>query len=190
MDLYNTALIDNEGKKIILEIISSAVAIPNGARTLVSGNSLISWLHTILKRFRSSDTNLLVIFIDILNNLVSSYNENHFKQIQFNVLLILVSLIDILQVTKLQLSNLVSYIKVLYKMYCYRPSLITKNHLTNLLNVSSKLVNCNTCTYYLEYGADFAQEPILYVDNDENQACYYLKLLTLKWIRTNKLIVN
>lgn len=186
MNLYNSVLIDNEGKKIILEILAAAVSLRNGARTLVSSYNIISWLHAVLHQFSKHHTDLLAVFVRIINNLITSFEDELFKHLQFNILLLLVSVIDTFKSTRWDVMHLVKFIQVLYKVYEKKASVLTKEQLLSLLSMASAQFNCQVCNYYLEFGVDFVAAPVLASDDVESVGCYYLKLLTLKWIQTNK----
>lgn len=185
MDLYNSVLIDYEAQRIILEILPAAVNIPIGARTLVSGYSLISWLNTVLSRLTPSDTEHLRVIIQVVNNLISAYEDDHLKYIQFSVLLLLLSVMDLLKTARVILEDLVIYVKLLYKLYKYNPCVITRTHLSDLLNVCLRFMDCSVCNYYLNYESKFVEQPVLESNEIDSQGCYYLKLLTLKWMQEN-----
>lgn len=185
MDMFTSVVINHEGRKLILEILTAAVTIPSGARILTGDYGLLSWLIIVIRNFNQQDGDLIATTVNLIHKLYLSLDSAYFKY-TFNIILCLISLIDCFKVVKFDIKDLCKFVNVLYFVYNANPKMLTRSNLDDLLDISSKFIDCRICKYYLQCGVDFVERPQIQNADESEESLYYLKLLTVKWIETNK----
>lgn len=86
-------LFDFFSQRLILEVIASTTKIPKAALLLARGYGIIPWLHEIIYRDEDvCETELGIIIISIIENLLNSFNNStedvsHYKFLLFRILL-------------------------------------------------------------------------------------------------------
>lgn len=189
MDIYNSVVINHEGKRLILEIVTSAVSIPTGARVLTSQHGLMSWLLTAIQNFNQNDSNLVSTTIILIKKLYQALesDENSLQYNKFGLLFSLVTMINSFDKIRLSKVDILNFVDILYTLYNKEPKLISRDNLETLINTSAKFVDSHICKYYLNFGNKYVEPPKKTIDSIEDQTVYYLKLLTIRWLQCSNM---
>lgn len=189
MDIYNSVVINHEGKRLILEIVTSAVSIPTGARVLTSQHGLMSWLLTAIQNFNQNDSNLVSTTIILIKKLYQALesDENSLQYNKFGLLFSLVTIINSFDKIRLSKVDILNFVDILYTLYNKEPKLISRDNLETLIKTSAKFVDSHICKYYLNFGNKYVEPPKKTNDSIEDQTVYYLKLLTIRWLQCSNM---
>lgn len=176
MDMYSSSVSNYDARKLVLEILTNALVLPQASAVLVEKHGLLSWLFGVVRLIGHHESELLSVVVKLADKLVGSLEADVLRKMHFNVMSTLVSIIDAFGRVKVVLADeLTMFAGVLCRVYDSR--FLSRRNLEGLLRVCERCLDCERCYYYLEYGSEFV---------DGTKVSDPLQVLTLKWIGSNK----
>ncbi|XP_012269209.2 nucleolar pre-ribosomal-associated protein 1 isoform X2 [Athalia rosae] len=158
---YNCVLADRQTKNLILQVINSAVKIPNAALLLTTGYGLLPWLNEVTYSLNEDDLDFISIFINVIWNLFESLKKSNKKcEVLDYMLLSTMMNLKIHLSRNTDIESYKNYIVLLEKIVSTRPSVFSKslsvNHIQELVQLSKIILGeVDECEDLMQFGAKF-----------------------------------
>ncbi|XP_046741321.1 nucleolar pre-ribosomal-associated protein 1 [Diprion similis] len=166
LDFYNCSLADRQAQILILQVIKSAVKIPNTAVLLVTGYGLLPWLHDIIYSSDVNDTEFVTIFIEVTLNLYDSLVKSNEKNedVYFMFLRTMMNFKSMLS-RSTNIESYKNYVSTMEKIVSYKPNdfckILSSKFMTALVQLSKTILGeVNECEDILQHGSKFANKTL------------------------------
>ncbi|XP_015514342.2 nucleolar pre-ribosomal-associated protein 1 [Neodiprion lecontei] len=166
LDFYNCALADRQTQNLILQVINSAVKIPNTAVLLVTGYGLLPWLHEIIYSSDVNDTEFVTIFTEVTLNLYDSLVKSNEKNedVYFMFLQTMMNFKKILS-RSTDIESYKNYVSTMEKIVSFKPNdfckILSFKFMTALVELSKTILGeIKECQDILQHGSKFANKTL------------------------------
>lgn len=189
LGFYSCVLADRQSKNLILQVVNSAVKIPNACVLLVTGYGLLPWLHEIIYLSDTHDTDFVTVLIDVICHIFESLAKSTEKteDMYFMLLKTTLNLKRHISCRNTDIKSYKNYITTLEKITSVKANEFCKNlsikDMTELVHLSKTILGeVNECEDMLQFGSKFSKKTSSSLGEDDiTIAKYGLKKLLIMW---------
>lgn len=175
MEQYTSMVTDLEAKWLILQVIERATALSDGSKFLCTNYGLLSWLYNAVIDVNKSYKKHVLMFFNITHNILICKEKIDL----FLIMLLTNSIIDDIANYNLTADMLLVFLKNVCLVCQISSDWLTENRLKIIINV----VDCKESGYVLKYRGKHVKFDVNNLSLSEQDVNYYVKFLTLSWLR-------